>query len=229
MAILGISSATKTISVGLCDEGQILAELNISGKQAFTEDLIVYIDEVVRQAGKKLSAVSVASGPGSYNGLRGGLSTAKTIAQSLSIPLVEVSTLESIAYNLIDLEATICAITDAKREEFNAAFFTVSKKTLRRITKDSVMHSDKIVNLLSKVEGSLFLCGTTDAILAAIKAINPDTKIVEASNALSISKGSNVALIGEKLLNEGKTIDVMKAAPKYSVQPNIREFKKQSL
>ncbi|MBI5701197.1 tRNA (adenosine(37)-N6)-threonylcarbamoyltransferase complex dimerization subunit type 1 TsaB [Candidatus Saganbacteria bacterium] len=225
MAILGISSATKIVSVGFCSEGDILAEMNVAGKQSFTEDLMAYIDETVKQADVKLSGIAAASGPGSYNGLRGGLSTAKTLAQTLSLPLIEVSTLEAIAYNLIDIEATICAVSDARRDEYNLAFFASSNNSVRRLTKDSLIHLDKIVELLSKVAGIIRLSGVTDDIYTAIKALNPDTQIKQMSQELSIAKGINVALIGEQLLKDGKTSDVLTLTPKYSVEPNIREFK----
>lgn len=201
MAILGISSATKIISIGLAKDGMSLAELSVSGKSAFTEDLMVYIDEIIKQGGVSLSAISVASGPGSYNGLRGGLATAKTIAQTLSLPLIEVSTLEAIAYNLIDCDATIVSICDARKDEYNCALFTSLDKNLRRLTDDMVIKIDKLTDFLSKIQGKIYLCDS-----------NP--------------KGINVALIGERKLKEGKISDYLKLAPKYSVEPNIREFKR---
>jgi len=78
MAILGISSATKILSVGICENSNTLAELIVSGKESFTEDLIVYIEKLIEQAKVKITGIAVASGPGSYNGLRGGMATAKT-------------------------------------------------------------------------------------------------------------------------------------------------------
>jgi len=86
------------------------------------------------------------------------------------------------------------------------------------------MRLDKIVELFSKVQGIIHLCGTTEDIYKSVKAVNPDTEIKSEGEKFSIAKGVNVALIGEGLLTEGKTADIMKLTPKYSVQPNIREY-----
>jgi len=220
--ILGISSATKTISVGICEKGKILAEFSISGKQSFTEDIIVYIDQLIRQTEAKITGIAVASGPGSYSGLRGGMATAKTLAQVLEVPIVEISTLEAIAFNLINIDATIIAVSDARRDEYNLALFTSYKKELRRITQDMLMELKDITSLLSKIKGEIYVCGYNEEIE---KALN-QTGINFTTQNLSVPKGSNVAILGEALINKGITGNVMELAPKYSIAPNIREFKR---
>lgn len=226
MAILGISSASKVTSVGLADNSKLLAELTISCKASFTEDLVAYIDKIVNEANVGLSAVAVASGPGSYNGLRGSLSVAKTIAQVKSIPIIEVSTLEAVAYNLIDIEGTIFVATDARKDEYNAALFSVSNRTLRRLTKDMVLRAEKIKAFLSKIEGKLYVCDSTSELadLISSKGLKTELKLVSFNH--SSPKGINVALLGEVLLNQGITSDPLKLAPKYSVDPKLREYKR---
>ncbi len=226
MAILGISSATKTVSVGLVDDGKIVADFSYSGKEAFTEDLITYIESLFLEVKAKITAIAVASGPGSYNGLRGGLATAKTIAQVLNVPILSVSTLEAIAYNLRNTTATILSVTNARRDEFNFALFSSSHETISRITSDQVMKLDKMIAVLSKVQGELYLCGETEDVYAELTRSNKATKIRLAPKEFSIAKGIYVALIGDKLLQEGIIANPMTLSPKYSVEPNIREFKK---
>lgn len=227
MAVLGISSATKVISVGICNNGKVLADLTISEKQAFTEDLILYIDELTKQVKADLSAIAVASGPGSYSGLRGGLATAKSLAQALLMPIIEVSTLEAIVYNLIDITGTIFVTTDARKDEFNTALFACGTPSpFTRLTADMLMKVEKILEFLSNIKGELYLCDLTQELYPVLIAINPGTKIKPVAAQSTWPKGSNVALIGEKLLQEGKKSDIMKLAPKYSVEPNIKEFKK---
>lgn len=199
MAVLGLCSATRTISVGLVHNGQVLSSLSVSGKEAFTEDLVTYIDRIVKEANVGISAVAVASGPGSYNGLRGGIATAKTLAQSLSLPIIEVGTLEAVAYGAICKQGIIIAQTDARRDEYNFALFASDGKELKRLTRDLVLKEEKISALLSKIKGEIHI-------------------------AEPLELGANTALLGERLLKEGKTSDLMKITPKYSVEPKIREF-----
>lgn len=224
MAVLGISSATKMISVGLAEEGKILAEISISGKEAFTEDLMVYIDKLVKESGKKFQGIAVTQGPGAYSGLRGGLATAKTLSQALDLPLLGVSTLEAVACNLLDITCTLAAITDARGDEFNFALFTSHDGNISRLTADLVLSSERIVDLLSQVKGTLYLAGQTGGIYAKLRSVNPDTGVIEKTN--SFARGGLVAILGEKLIAEGKEEDPLKLMPKYSHQPNIREWKK---
>lgn len=144
MKILGISSATNTISVGLVDGSKILAELTFSGKEAFTENLIVYIKKIIDESKVKLDCIAVTDGPGSYSGLRGGMATAKTLAQVLNLPVVGVSTLETIAYNHINSNGTYAAVIHAKRDEYNFALFGISNREIERLTDDIVISKDKI-------------------------------------------------------------------------------------
>lgn len=152
MKTLGISSATKTISVGLVDGSQILAELTFSGKEAFTENLIVYIKKIIEESKVKLDCIAVTDGPGSYSGLRGGMATAKTLAQVLKLPVVGVSTLETIAYNSIDTEGTVAAVTHAKRDEHNFALFGIKNRTIKRLTDDIIVPKDKLEKKLAHIK-----------------------------------------------------------------------------
>jgi len=215
MAILGISSATKIISVGLVDQGRLLAELTLSGKEAFTEDLILYIDKLIEQSGVSLKGIAATEGPGAYSGLRGGLATAKTLAQTLNLPIVGVSTLEAIAYNLIDIEGTILAVTDARADEFNFAAFTSKDKKLVRLTEDLVLRLDRIIELLSQVKGKLYLAGQIVEIYSQLS----NTRITAIP---AQPRGGSVAAIGENLIAEGKI--PQNVLPRYSHLPHIREW-----
>lgn len=224
MAVLGISSATKMISASLAEEGKILAEISVSGKEAFTEDLMVYVDKLVKESGKIFTAVAVTQGPGAYAGLRGGLAVAKTLSQALKLPLVGVSTLEAIAYNLADITCTAAVMTDARSDEYNFALFISNGGKIERITDDLVLTIERIVDILSRVKGKLFLAGNTSSIFTKLRAVNPETRVVEMAN--SQPWAGLVAILGEKLMAEGKHDDPLRLVPRYSHTPNIREWKK---
>lgn len=223
MAILGISSATRVISVALSENGNLLAEVTLAGKRAVTEDIIIYVQKLVKESKAEIDGIAVTIGPGAYSGLRGGLACAKTLAQVKKIKLAAVSTLEALAYNLRDITETIAAITDARQDDFNFALFTSNNGKIERLTEDMVLHFDRLIEVLGKVTGTLHLVGNFEDIFSKIKEINPDTKIIASAN--NIPSGFNVALIGEQLIKEGKTEDPLKLTPKYSHSPNIREYK----
>ncbi|MCB9360521.1 MAG: tRNA (adenosine(37)-N6)-threonylcarbamoyltransferase complex dimerization subunit type 1 TsaB [Flavobacteriales bacterium] len=100
--ILGIETATKMCSVALSDENGLLALKEVGGEYSHAENLNLFIEEVCKEAGKKLSeidAIAVSKGPGSYTGLRIGVSAAKGFCFSLNIPLISVDTLQAMAKN----------------------------------------------------------------------------------------------------------------------------------
>src|SRR5690242_1832772 len=95
--ILSLETSTNVCSVALHQDGKLLTDREIHTPQSHASKLAPLVDEVLRVAGKEmkqLNAVAIASGPGSYTGLRIGTSTAKGLCYSLRIPLVAVGTLD---------------------------------------------------------------------------------------------------------------------------------------
>ena len=217
MRILGISSATKVISIGLIDEDKVLVESTVSDIHA--ERIMFYVKEAGIEP-KQIEGVAVAIGPGSYAGLRGGLAVAKSLAQTLNIPVIGVSTLEAIAYNLVDIEGTMAVILDAKADEYNFALFGASSGKLKRLTDDLVVKADTLLDKLSKVSGEIHLVGNLKDFEGKLKAQN----FHFAEDLHSHPFGINVARLGLIKIKAGKTDDPLKLVPKYSHKPNIREF-----
>lgn len=145
--ILHLETATRVCSVGLSKDGQIIAlkELEEDG-YTHGENLTVFVEDVLREASctlKELSAVSLASGPGSYTGLRIGAATAKALCYSLQIPLIAVDALSS----LVELARekypaqSICAVIDARRMEVYNLIADENGKHLKSISADIVDES----------------------------------------------------------------------------------------
>jgi tRNA threonylcarbamoyladenosine biosynthesis protein TsaB len=218
MRLLGISSATKIISIGLIDEDKILVESTVSDIHA--EKIMFYVKEAGIEP-KQIEGIAVAVGPGSYSGLRGGLAAAKSLAQTLKVPLVGVSTLEAIAYNLVDIEGTMAVVLDAKADEYNFALFGASSGKLKRLTHDLVIKFDKLVDKLSKISGEIHLVGNLRDFKGKLKGKN----FHFAEDIHSHPYGTNVARLGLLNIEAGETADPFKLTPKYSHKPNIREYR----
>lgn len=127
--ILNLETSSTNCSVCLAKDGVILAmkELN-SENYSHAEKLHVFIEEVIKEATLKmqdLEAIAVSKGPGSYTGLRIGVSAAKGLCYALSIPLVSISTLKSMASQLkgVNDDDTIISVLDARRMEVYSAIF----------------------------------------------------------------------------------------------------------
>jgi len=145
--ILHIETATQICSVALSQNDTVIASKSSDEKNAHSKVLTVFIDEVLKQSNitpQNLDAIAVSMGPGSYTGLRIGVSTAKGLCYSLDKPLLTVSTLQAMALGmgrtpgkLID-EALYCPMIDARRMEVYSALFDHSNKQVREILAEII-------------------------------------------------------------------------------------------
>lgn len=127
--ILCIETATKSCSVSLSQNGKTLQTIElVSDQYSHSEKLTLFIEQILKNQQKSFSdldAVAVSKGPGSYTGLRIGVSTAKGICYAIDKPLISISTLETMAYDmsLQYPEAIYCPMLDARRMEVYCAFY----------------------------------------------------------------------------------------------------------
>lgn len=143
--ILNIETATKNCSVSVAKDGQTIALREISELgYSHAEKLHVFIAEALQAAGisaNELSAVAVSRGPGSYTGLRIGVSAAKGLCFALDIPLIAVDTLQSLAAQLHVSDGVIIPLLDARRMEVYSAVFD-SDFTMIRDIKAEIIDSN---------------------------------------------------------------------------------------
>ena len=125
--ILNIETATKNCSIALAKEAKTIAIREIATQNfSHAEKLHVFIEELFAETNLKLqdlSAIAVSQGPGSYTGLRIGVSAAKGLCYALSVPLIAVDTLELLARKISITDGIIVPMIDARRMEVFCAFF----------------------------------------------------------------------------------------------------------
>ena len=158
--ILNIETATKNCSVSIAKNGKVLAikELN-NGQYSHAEVLHPFILEVLKETNmhiKQIEAVAVSKGPGSYTGLRIGVSAAKGLSFSLHKPLLSVDTLTSLAHAVHINEGVIIPMIDARRMEVYAAVFDKNYQQIRPIKADIV---DETTYLHYLTQGKVYFLG----------------------------------------------------------------------
>ncbi len=140
--ILNIETSTTNCSVSLSNEGETLVlKEDYNTNYSHAESLHVFIDEVIKEANLKLSqinAISVSKGPGSYTGLRIGVSAAKGLCFSLNVPLISVDTLESLAHQLQVESGIIIPLLDARRMEVYASVYDNKYQNIRAIEAEII-------------------------------------------------------------------------------------------
>lgn len=144
--ILCIETSTTVCSVAICQDGKVLFLQEISNGYVHAEKLLPFISDVINESGirkKDIQAVAVSSGPGSYTGLRIGVSTAKGLCYALDLPLISVSTLQALAWKVKDDVSKLakqnqpilfCPMIDARRMEVYTALYDGNLQEVMKVS-----------------------------------------------------------------------------------------------
>ena len=157
MLILAISTSSKICSVALLEDDKILNEINIENQKTHSENLLPLIDDILKSQNKKISEVKLIAcdnGPGSFTGIRIGISTVKAIAEVNQIPVVSCSSLEALSYNINDASSTLCSLIDARNNQVYCGIFDNTHNLLEDYIADDI---NVIINHLAKYEKITFI------------------------------------------------------------------------
>ena len=164
MLILALESSAKAASAALARDGELLAQQFQNNGLTHSKTLLPMAEAVLRECGVSLrdvDAVAVAHGPGSFTGVRIGVSTVKGLCWGAEKPAVGVSTLEAMAWNgeTAPVGSVICCAMDARRSQVYNAQFTFENGAPRRLTKDRAISLDELTEELKKINLPVFILG----------------------------------------------------------------------
>ena len=162
MRILALDSTATPASAAVAEDGKLLGEFFINTRQTHSQTLLPMAESVLRYTETKVGDIglfAVSAGPGSFTGVRIGVACVKGLAMPQDIPCAGVSTLEAMAYNLLHLDATICAVMDARCSQVYNAVFTSDGETLTRLTEDRALSIDELAGDCEKYKKPLYLVG----------------------------------------------------------------------
>ena len=217
--ILSIETSTSVCSVALSMDGEVLFEKASFDGPSHAALLGVFIEEalsVLKGKGKKLDAVAVSSGPGSYTGLRIGVSVAKGLCFGFGIPLIGIHTLDIMAATAIKenksaADCLYCAMLDARRMEVYAAIYDSSLKLVRETTAD-IVEADTYSPYLEK--GKICFFGNGAAKCKSV-ITSPNAIFIEDIHPLAV----NMIPLAEQAFAAGQFEDTAYFEPFY-----LKEF-----
>ena len=162
MKILALESSATACSVALCEDGRLIAQTFQNSGLTHSRTLMPMAENLLAACGQKpedVDVVAVAAGPGSFTGLRIGVSTAKGLAWAWEKPCAPCSTLESMAWQLAHVDGIVAAVMDARRSQVYNALFRAKGGTLERLCPDRAVALADVEAELKNLPGTKILVG----------------------------------------------------------------------
>ena len=223
---LAMDTSTDTASLALVHDSKILAELTWCCQQNHTTQLLPNLQHLLDQMAVSLQSIDsiiVARGPGSYNGLRVGISTAKGLAFSLEIPIVGISTLEAEAYQHAATGLPVCPILNAGREEIATALYQLKDSGWSQLTGK---HLSTVDALCAQTTTRTVFCGEYVPTIAEYLTRQLGEKAVIVPPFTGLRRAGFLAELGLKRLEAGDYDDPITLQPVYMRRPSITTPKK---
>ena len=220
MIVLSMDSSSLVTTVALLKDEHLLGEFTLNFKREHSVILMEKIEMLLKDCNIDISEVDgfvVSKGPGSFTGLRIGMATVKGLSMGSNKPYLSISSLDALAYSLVNFDAIICPIMDALRESVFTCMYKSSNGELSKIIDYSALSLDELVEVLQQKDEPVIFTGDgvykyKEYLLEKL----PNAKF--APNHLSVVRASALGELGMELLRKGQ-YDDMNSSPLYLKKP----------
>lgn len=213
--LLAIDTATRWAGVALYDGERVRAEASWRSHNNHSVELMPALTRMLEQQGVgpgRLAAVAVASGPGSFTGLRIGMSVAKGLAQAQGIPILGVPTLDILVASHSEQRRPVWAVIQAGRGRLCAAYY---RRRGGRWRQSGDLHLTTVEELAPLVKGRCLVCGELTQAEQTLLATQSEADLVFASPALSVRRPACLAELGWERYENGEADDLATLEPTY--------------
>jgi tRNA threonylcarbamoyladenosine biosynthesis protein TsaB len=225
MKVIGIDTSTSCGAVGLIDDERVLSDTLFNIPVTHSERLLSAIEFVLRETCcliEDIDGWAISLGPGSFTGLRIGVSTVKGLAFATGKPVAGVGTLDVLASQISPTPYLICPILDARKKEVYSAFYRYEEEgILRRQSEDRVLRPEDLVKKIT--EQTILIGDGVRTYKNFLQRSLPSLAIFPAA-PLHVPRGSVVAQLGFELLKKKDHLNVSTFSPLY-IRPSEAEVK----
>lgn len=211
---MGIDSSTPLSSVAVLKDGHIIDQAELLKNSTFSNQVLVLVDKILARSNIKLNdldGLCLTIGPGSFTGLRVGVSLLKGLIMATSKPFVTIDTLEATALMAMPTNNKICAILDAKKKELYTAFFQATNNKVKRLTPDRAITSEQLCDEI--LEPTIFVGNGLDSYSEFLA--NRLGKNFLPKHNLTTTVAACAARIAEEQFDTNKRFDLNKLIIKY--------------
>lgn len=218
MLLLAIESSGLVASIGLMEDDKLIGEYTTNFKKTHSQTLLPMMDQVVKMTGVSLDdvdAIVISGGPGSFTGLRIGAATAKGLGLALNKPLVNVPTVDALAFNLYGTEQVICPIMDARRNQVYTGLYTFEGDDFKVICPQKAVGIDEIVEQINTMGRPVIFLGDGVPVQKEFikNHITVPCNFVPAH--LNAQRAGALAALGKRYYEEGRLETADEHVPEY--------------
>ena len=217
MRILALETSAKSVSVAVTENGTLLAQAYQDRGLTHSVTLMPLLDGMLKTAGLTLDdmdIIAVAQGPGSFTGIRIGVSAAKGLAWAKALPCCGVSTLEAMAYGVTDFEGVVVGAMDARRQQVYNALFRTENGCVTRLCADRAVAMELVAEELAAIPEPKLIVGDGAALLYDFSQ-KAGIGCRLASPLHRQQSAAGVALAAEHLAAQGLTCSAQELQPVY--------------
>ena len=230
MKILGMDSSGLVASVAIVEDQELVAEYTTNYKKTHSQTLLPMLEELRKMVELDLEtvdAVAIASGPGSFTGLRIGSATAKGLGLALGKPLVEVPTLEGLAWNLCGTDRVVCPLMDARRNQvYTAAYELRDEKEnfrLHALIPQRPVDIREMLDSLAQLGRPVIFLGDGVPVYRKEIQSRTDLQYTFAPAGNNRQRAASIAALGAVYYAEGKIVSAAEHRPEYLRQSQAEQ------
>lgn len=218
MKILAIDSSGLVASVAVLVDDILVGEYTINNKKTHSQTLLPMLETMLQMADidiSEMNAVAVASGPGSFTGLRIGAATAKGLAGALHIPIIPVPTLEALAYNHVQIEGVVCPLMDARRQQVYFGVYEFHHEEMKVLEPQNAAPIETLINRVNEIGKPVTFLGDGVPVFEEVLTRDIQVPFYFALAHNRMQRAGSVATLGARYLKEEKAVEAAEFSPVY--------------
>ncbi len=231
MRILALDCSAGPASVAVIEEGKIVASSFVNVKLTHSQTLLPMVKNTLESGMLKVSdidAFAISHGPGSFTGIRIGISAVKGLAAAEDKPCIEVSTLQGIAYGFKNTDCVLCAAMDARCKQVYNAVFRIENGVITRLCEDRAVMASEVIKELDGISDKIIIAGDGAGLFEAYASEKDNVSV--AAEPQRYQNACGIAVAAEEKLIRGDTVSADGLSPFYLRLPQAeRELKAKSL
>lgn len=218
MKILALDSSGLVAGVAVAEDDDLIGEYTVNYKKTHSQTLLPMLDAVASMIELDLNtvdAIAIAKGPGSFTGLRIGSATAKGLGLALDKPIIEIPTVDGLAYNLWGAKDLVCPLMDARRNQTYTGIYEFVNGELRSIEPQCAVDIAQIIEKINKLQRAVVFLGDGVPVFRAYIEEQLRVPYTFAPAHLNKQRAGAVAALAFTYLKNGQTVSAAQHQPDY--------------